>query len=233
MVDFAKLRERQNEPRIPPKVPAVCIGVTGPRPHKLDSQGRDVDHPRFDGYDRMNPLRVRLREEIRRATQEILDRPAERRRPYRYTDADYLDNHLSRARWRVDYHTIDALGVTGGALGIDTDAAGVWLRMGLPYLVAVPFPGQESRWPKPSKDAYSDLLKFAAGVYYLHEVKPADDAQARQWLLDRNEWMCSVDDELIAVYDGSKGGTGAMVSSWGRFAQPPEHRIDPREYRVA
>lgn len=231
MVDFAKLLSETREPRIPPKVPAVVIGITGHRPSKLDSLGRDTNHPHFDGYDRMNPLRVRLREEIRRVTQEILDRPAERKRPHRYTDADYLDIQLSHARWRVDYHTLPALGVTGGALGIDTDAAGVWLRMGLPYLVAVPFPGQELRWPKPSQDAYVYMLKFAAGVIHLSETKPASDAKARELLLARNEWMCSVDDELIAVYDGTKGGTGAMVSSWGRFAQPPEHRIDPREYR--
>ena len=83
-IDFAKLLDEG--PRVPSKVPSLVIGITGHRPHKLDSQGRDPNHHAFDGY-------------------------------------------------------------------------------------------------------------------------------------------------RIAVYDGSKGGTGAMVSTWGRFAQPPEHRIDPREYR--
>lgn len=225
MVDFARLSDRAS--RVPPKVPSLVIGITGHRPHKLDSLGRATTEPGFDGYDRANPLRVRIREEIRRVTQELLDKPPERK-----TDVDYLDNFLSRAEWHVDYHELPALGVSGVALGADTDACGVWLRMGLPYLALVPFPGQDSRWPKPSRDAYAQVLAHAAGVYMCHAERPATDQQAGDLLKARDEVLCCVSDELIAVFDGSKGGTSHTVRKWDGFGGRGRlHRIDPREIR--
>jgi len=234
VVDFARLRDsmRDRASRVPPKVPGLCIGISGHRPHKLDSIGRATNEPDFDGYDRANPLRVRIREEIRRTTQTLLDRPPERKRPHCYTDADYLDNFLSRAVWRVDYHELPAPGVSGVALGADTDACGVWLRMGLPYLALVPFPGQESRWPKPSRDAYAQVLAHAAGVYMCNAERPATDQQAGDLLKARDEVLCCVSDELISVFDGSKGGTSHTVRKWDGFGERGRlHRIDPREIR--
>lgn len=234
MVDFARLRNtmRDRASRVPPKVPGQCVGISGHRPHKLDSLGRSTTEPGFDGYDRANPLRVRIREEIRRTTQALLDRPPERKRPHCYTDADYLDNFLSRAEWRVDYHELPALGVSGVALGADTDACGVWLRMGLPYLALVPFPGQDSRWPKPSRDAYAQVLAHAAGVYMCHAERPTTDQQAGDLLKARDEVLCCIADELISVFDGSKGGTSHTVRKWDGFGGRGRlHRIDPRDFR--
>jgi len=230
VVDFARLRDRAT--RVPPRVPGLCIGIAGHRPHTLDSQGRATTEPGFDGYDRANPLRVRIREEIRRVTQELLDRPPERRRPHCYTDADYLDNFLRWAVWRVDYHELPALGVSGVALGSDTDACGVWLRMGLPYLALVPFHGQDSRWPKASRDAYAQVLSRAAGVYTCHAERPTTDQQAGDLLKARDEVLCCVSDELISVFDGSKGGTSHTVRKWDGFGGRGRlHRIDPRDFR--
>lgn len=46
----------------------------------------------------------------------------------------------------------------------------------------------------------------------------------------RNEWLCAAADELIAVYDGSKGGTSNCIYQWNRFHSYDKlHRIDPRE----
>ena len=149
---------RDRATRVPSKVPGLCIGITGHRPHKLDSLGRATTEPGFDGYDRANPLRVRIREEIRRETEELLDRPPER--PHCYTDADYLDNFLSRAEWRVDYHQLSALGVSGVALGADTDVCGVWLRMGPAVSSAGPVSGSGLQ----VAEGFSGRLRAGAGA---------------------------------------------------------------------
>lgn len=128
-------------------------------------------------------------------------------------------------------HRPDKLGV--GALGIDQDACGVWARMGIAYVVAVPFPGQESRWPRESRERYQRVLSHAAGIYRASEVAPTSDKEAGEMLKRRNEWICCVCDDLIAVFDGSRGGTSHCLSTWGRICrfQTPII-IDPRELRL-
>lgn len=205
MVDFAALRNRPK--RIPPVVPRCVTGITGHRPHKLDSAGRSPTEPGFDGYQWGNPLRVKLREEIQHTTKLILQRPPERMRPHVYTDADYLEAiFLSRVRWQSKPADLSKpIAVSGVALGIDTDTCGVWYRMGLPYIALVPFIGQDSRWPEKSRTAYQSVLQMAAGVILCYDGKPNSDAHAKELLLARDEVLCCIIDELISVWDGSNG----------------------------
>jgi len=100
------------------------------------------------------------------------------------------------------------------------------------YLALVPFPGQDSRWPKASRDAYAQVLAHAAGVYTCHAERPATDQQAGDLLKARDEVLCCVSDELIAVFDGSSGGTSHTVRKWDGFGGRGRlHRIDPRDLR--
>lgn len=222
---FKKLFDEDGnlKPTPPPEpVPELIIAVTGHRPDKLPD--------RASGYRWENPVRVWCREQIRETTQRLLDDP-KRRHPPDSMRSMHIRSLIRGATWRTAIPT-GPLMVSGMALGIDQDAVGQWVRMGLPVLAVVPFVGQESRWPAESQRLYQHILQnHVAGVLYLAPAAPAGHDAAVKLLLGRNERMCSLADELIAVHDGSSGGTASCLKSWrfiNRVGNPPHH-IDPRE----
>jgi uncharacterized phage-like protein YoqJ len=107
--------------------------------------------------------------------------------------------------------------VTGGALGVDTDAAREAFDLGLKYIVAVPFRGQEKGWPDESKRQYKNMLELASKVEYVHDG-PYTHGGLYQ---DRNIWMVDNSDILIALWDGSSGGTANCVA----YAQKKKHEL--------
>lgn len=228
----------------PPSVPPVVIGVTGHRPHKLASPGSIAPHnPSGDGYNAYNPLRVRIREELRTVTQSLLDRAAQfGTRSDRYADATHCASYFRQVEWRSctpwtpDNLPTMPVALSGMALGVDTDAVKVWIEMagkGPAVVAVVPFPGQESRWPLKSQKLYQELLRdWVVGTVYVSKVPPKDDAEARRMMLARDEWLCCAADEMIAVCDGSSGGTSHTYNYWQRLSGPRAHRIDPRDLRA-
>ena len=106
--------------------------------------------------------------------------------------------------------------ITGMALGVDSIAAEIAIELGIPFIAAVPFKGQECKWPKPSQEKYHYLLSKAFEVVYVSEPGYAP------WKMQtRNQWMVDNSSHLIAVWDGSAGGTGNCVS----YAQSKGTRI--------
>ena len=223
MIDFSKLR---NAPKkAPPIVPRLVVGVTGHRPHKLHSLGMQ------DGYNRHNPLRRWCREQMRSILLNLIQASSETR-PDRYVDAAYLSNKLDLIEWRNRPASNAPIAISGVALGIDQDFCGVCVELGVPFVAFIPFVGQDSRWPAASREVYRKVLDAAAGVRVVSQP-PATDEAARRAALDRNAAMAEICDELIAVWDGSQGGTSHMVRTWDRFnpsCTGRQHRIDPREY---
>jgi len=133
-MDFKSLLENASSP---PRVPALNIGVTGHRPDKIG------------GYEFGNPIRRKMRERIRLATENLIH-DAKRDG----MDAHYRDTFLSRVIWQhgwdisEKWRSIEVLCLHGGAQGVDQDSAAVWYLMGLPYVVVVPFPKQDRIWPE-------------------------------------------------------------------------------------
>lgn len=115
--------------------------------------------------------------------------------------------------------------ISGMALGIDQDWALVSLNLGIPFLAAIPFLGQESNWPESSQREYKALLKQASQV-----VVVSPGAYAVEKMQIRNIFMVDTCTDLAAFWDGSRGGTGNCV----RYAEGVGrriHRIDPNQYR--
>lgn len=110
-----------------------------------------------------------------------------------------------------------ARGITGMALGWDQDFALACFELGIPYTAAVPFDGQESAWPDKSKRIYRWLMNRAAEVTI---VSPGEYSSAK--MLKRNIWMVDECDHLLALYDGSQGGTQHCL----RYAREWEKPID-------
>ena len=123
----------------------------------------------------------------------------------------------------VDLQPTEA--ISGMALGVDQWAAEICVELGIPFIAAVPCDGQEQTWPPPSQRRYHDLLKKAA------HVEIVCPGPYESWKMQRrNEWMVDNADVVIAVWDGSSGGT----ANCARYAQKQKkiiRRIDPKDYR--
>lgn len=96
--------------------------------------------------------------------------------------------------------------ISGMALGVDQWAAHIAYKLKIPFLAAVPFEGQEKAWPKISQVTYHLLMRMASERHIV-----CDGGYAAYKMQVRNEWMVDHCDLLIAVWDGTPGGTGNCV----------------------
>lgn len=92
--------------------------------------------------------------------------------------------------------------ITGMALGWDQAIAGAAYALGIPFLAFVPFIGQEGKWPKESQLEYRRLLELAELVYVVSSGGYSSDK-----MHTRNRAMVDHCDSLIALWNGSVGGT--------------------------
>lgn len=102
------------------------------------------------------------------------------------------------------------------ALGADTLAAEEVLAMrecrpAVRLIAALPCPGQEARWPLADKERYRALLAQA------DLCVTACPAYTPYAMHARNRWMVEHTSRLIAIFDGSPGGTAHTV----RLAEAP------------
>lgn len=87
------------------------------------------------------------------------------------------------------------------AHGWDQAVAEAAIDLDIPFTAAVPFVGQERRWPAGSQRRYRQLLAAAVSVEI---VSPYPGTRAMDL---RNKWMVDRADRLVALWDGSWGGT--------------------------
>ena len=113
-----------------------------------------------------------------------------------------ITNSLRLLAHRYIVQQRPAFVISGMALGWDQAVAGAALLAGVPLIAAVPFRGQESKWPEQSQLAYRELLAAAARI-----VEVCDPGYAVWKMQKRNEWMVDHCTRLMALWDGSPGGT--------------------------
>ncbi len=107
--------------------------------------------------------------------------------------------------------------ISGMALGVDQLAA-AWCRiLRIPWIAAIPFPGQDVRWSGQQRKQYEKLLEDASDIVVL-------DKEYHPWSFQkRNEWMVDNSELLASVWDGSAGGTANCV----RYAESIGRKIEP------
>lgn len=105
--------------------------------------------------------------------------------------------------------------ISGMALGWDMAFAQASADLGIPFVAAVPFDGQDAKWPPESRAAYWKLMRLASrthiastGGYEPHKMQV------------RNEWMVDHCTRLAALWDGSSGGTGNCIKYARRVGRP-------------
>lgn len=97
--------------------------------------------------------------------------------------------------------------LTGMALGVDQWAARICLTHGIPFDAIIPFRGFETRWPSHAQAEFQELCSRAAHVHYVVDTREYRAA----YLYRRNAWMVDHSSLLIAVWNGSPGGTANTV----------------------
>lgn len=99
---------------------------------------------------------------------------------------------------------------TGMALGWDQAVAQAAVDLDIPFCAAIPFCGQEMKWTNYAQEYYMKLLNQAAHI----EVVCRDGYHPAKMQI-RNEWMVDqlehAQDKLVALWDGSPGGTANCV----------------------
>lgn len=116
--------------------------------------------------------------------------------------------------------------ITGMALGVDTVFALAVLELknegqDIKLHCAIPCANYTWKWIKESVEQYDEIIK-RADIYKL----VSDEFYKPYLMQKRNEYMVDLADKVIAVWDGSKSGTGNCV----RYAEKCGKeiiRIDP------
>jgi uncharacterized phage-like protein YoqJ len=117
--------------------------------------------------------------------------------------------------------------ISGMAIGIDQDFVDVCIKLAIPFIAAIPFVGQERQWPALARDEYALMLHLAK------EVVVVCEGSYERWKMQaRNEYVCDHSDKLLAVFDGSQGGTANTVNYADRIGRE-KCRIDPNDFRTS
>jgi uncharacterized phage-like protein YoqJ len=112
--------------------------------------------------------------------------------------------------------------ITGMALGVDQWAAWVAIQNNIPFIAAIPFEGQEKAWPTKSQNTFHKLLEKAS-----EKVIVCPGGYSANKMQIRNQWMVDHCNTLIAVWDGTPGGTGNCVA-YAKSINKEIIYIDPR-----
>lgn len=105
--------------------------------------------------------------------------------------------------------------ISGMALGWDQALAWAAMDLAIPFIAAVPFEGQQRAWPEVSQLWYDDLIKYADEIVYVCEPGYA------AWKMQvRNQWMVDNADFVVALWDGSAGGTGNCIKYCEKVGKP-------------
>lgn len=110
--------------------------------------------------------------------------------------------------------------ITGMALGVDTAAALAVLDLkdqgyDIRLHCAIPCRNQESRWLPESQRLYKSILDRADLVILV------TDAPYSPWLMQtRNQYIVNISDQMLAIWDGSRGGTANCIDYAQKMRKP-------------
>lgn len=107
--------------------------------------------------------------------------------------------------------------ISGMAQGWDTAVALAAIQCAVPLICAEPFLGQQEVWPLAAKQRYSFIESKAHTVYVVCE-----GGYAAWKMQKRNEWMVDHSSRVVALWNGTAGGTANCVA----YAKKQQRPID-------
>lgn len=97
--------------------------------------------------------------------------------------------------------------ISGAAIGFDQLFAVICIRLSIPFIAAVPFEGQECKWPEHIQKQYHKILNKAKEVVIVSE-----GGFTKEKFQIRNEWIVNNSDEILAYWNGKNSGTGNCIN---------------------
>lgn len=91
--------------------------------------------------------------------------------------------------------------ISGVALGFDLALATASVNKKIPFIAAIPCRNQSYRWNKEDQLKYKDLLNKS------YDQKIISENYTNTCMQERNVWMIDNSNEVVALFDGSSGGT--------------------------
>ena len=110
--------------------------------------------------------------------------------------------------------------VSGMALGWDLAVAKACTILGVPFIAAVPFVGQENIWPRESKALYHELLYQASEV-----VIVCTSGYAGWKFIARDKFMVDHADAVLALWSGQKHGGTHQCVQYAVKMNKPVHNV--------
>ena len=119
--------------------------------------------------------------------------------------------------------------ISGMSTGVDLWAAAAVVELAAEHpdvrlLAAVPFEGQESRWPLADRREYQRILAACHQVEVLYD-RPATQEQASACYRNRNRWMVDRADTVLAVCPVDVADSRTGTASTVRYARQKQRRI--------
>lgn len=105
--------------------------------------------------------------------------------------------------------------ITGMALGWDQSVASAAMLAGIPFVAAIPFETQERKWPAHAQKVYREILAAASRVEIV-----STGGYANWKYQKRNAWMVDNSDSILALWNGTAGGTANCVGYAGTKHKP-------------
>lgn len=127
---------------------------------------------------------------------------------------------IDRALLRLRPTTV----IVGMALGVDQWMAELCIWNQIPFVAALPFEDFHTRWPFHAQVKFREILSKAQSV---HIVSPGAFSGFKMQL--RNEWMVDHCEHLLAIWDGTPGGTANCVGYAERVGKPIT-RLNPDDF---
>jgi len=107
--------------------------------------------------------------------------------------------------------------ITGMAIGVDMLWANVAIRQECPFIAAIPCYNQEKKWSSKIQKLYAYIINHPLCC----PVWVKEGEYDNSCMQERNKWMVNNCDYLIAVWDGTPGGTANCV----RYAESVKRNI--------
>lgn len=105
----------------------------------------------------------------------------------------------------------------GMALGWDLAVAQAAINLGISFVAAIPFRGHSSKWPPRAIEQYYRIAEKAYETFIV-----SDGAYAPWKMQKRNQFMVDRVTKVLALWDGSPGGTANCVA----YAQKKKVEIE-------
>lgn len=141
---------------------------------------------------------------------------------------DKLGGYSTQAETRLVLFAVSVLGeitpsevISGMALGWDMALAEAAYLLGIPYRAYIPFQGQERKWPRESQALYRNLLVHAQDI-----VVCSEGGYAPYKMHVRNHRMVDDCNQVLALYNGTPGGTAECIAYAEKVGRPVENFWD-------